>query len=56
MPPVSRGFHGRRNPDVGAGRLPPGNYLTPDFPVLSAGPTPHDAIERWSFEIRGEVG
>src|SRR3954453_17784873 len=55
MPPVSRGFQGRRNQDVEAGRLPPGNYLTPDFPVLSAGPTPHDAIEHWSFQIRGEV-
>jgi len=34
--------------------VPPGHYVTPDFPVLSAGSTPHDAIERWSFEIRGE--
>ena len=50
MAPVSRGFRGRRSEDVDAGRVPPGNYLTPDFPVLSAGPTPHDAIERWSFE------
>src|SRR5207237_3076420 len=55
MPTVSRGFRGRRREDVEAGRVPPGNYLTPDFPVLSAGPTPHEAIERWSFEIRGEV-
>jgi DMSO/TMAO reductase YedYZ molybdopterin-dependent catalytic subunit len=55
MPPVSRGFRGRRRGTVEAGRVPPGNYLTPDFPVLSAAPTPHDAIERWSFEIRGEV-
>jgi DMSO/TMAO reductase YedYZ molybdopterin-dependent catalytic subunit len=55
MPPVSRGFRGRRTEDVEAGRLPPGNYLTRDFPVLSAGPTPHDPIEHWSFEIRGEV-
>jgi hypothetical protein len=47
MPPVSGGFRGRRSDDVEAGRVPPGNYLTPDFPVLSAGPTPHDAIERW---------
>jgi DMSO/TMAO reductase YedYZ molybdopterin-dependent catalytic subunit len=29
--------------------------LTPDFPVLSAGPTPRTSIEQWSFEIRGEV-
>ncbi len=55
MPPVSRGFRGRRNEGVEAERVPPGNYVTPDFPVLSAGPTPHGAIERWSFEIRGKV-
>jgi DMSO/TMAO reductase YedYZ molybdopterin-dependent catalytic subunit len=55
MPPVSRGFRGRRSEDVEARRVPRGNYLTPDFPVLSAGPTPHEPIESWSFEIRGEV-
>jgi DMSO/TMAO reductase YedYZ molybdopterin-dependent catalytic subunit len=36
-------------------RLPPGQYLTPDFPVLSAGPTPHTPLEQWSFTIEGEV-
>ena len=55
MPPVSRGFRGRRSQDVEAGRVPPGNYLTADFPVLSAGPTPHNPSESWSFDIRGEV-
>ena len=29
-------------------RSPPGQYLTKDFPVLSAGPTPHTALDRWS--------
>jgi len=37
---ISRGFRGRRQPSATAGRLPPGQYKTPDFPVLSAGPTP----------------
>ena len=55
MPPISRGFHGRRSDDAAAGRLAPGQYLTQDFPVLSAGPTPRTPIEEWSFEIRGEV-
>jgi DMSO/TMAO reductase YedYZ molybdopterin-dependent catalytic subunit len=54
-PPISRGFHGRRSDADQAARVPPGNYLTRDFPVLSAGPTPHKAIESWTFEIRGEV-
>ena len=37
MPPtISRGFRGRRQ-DVPPGRVPPGQYVTRDFPVLSAG-------------------
>ena len=55
MPPISRGFHGRRHDDAEAARLAPGQYLTQDFPVLSAGPTPHLDLDAWTFEIRGEV-
>jgi DMSO/TMAO reductase YedYZ molybdopterin-dependent catalytic subunit len=55
MPPVSRGFHGRRRSEAEARRLPPGQYLTPDFPVLSAGPTPHTALDRWSFTLQGAI-
>ena len=55
MSPISRGFRGRRSDEAEAGRVPPGQYVTHDFPVLSAGPTPHKPIESWSFEIRGEV-
>jgi DMSO/TMAO reductase YedYZ molybdopterin-dependent catalytic subunit len=55
MSPVSRGFFGRRRPEVDTTRLPPGQYPTDDFPVLSAGPTPRTALESWSFTIRGEV-
>ena len=55
---VTRGFVGRRTPE-GAGdaarRVPPGQYLTNDFPVLSAGPTPRTPLDRWSFTIRGLV-
>ena len=36
-------------------RVPPGHYVTPDYPVLSAGPTPHTPFERWDFQIVGEV-
>jgi DMSO/TMAO reductase YedYZ molybdopterin-dependent catalytic subunit len=46
---ISRGFSGRRRAaDV---KLPPGQYLTTDFPVLSAGPTPHVSLARWEFSI-----
>ena len=54
MPPISRGFFGRRA-DVDPSRLPPGQYLTRDFPVLSAGPTPKVHLHRWTFSIEGEV-
>jgi DMSO/TMAO reductase YedYZ molybdopterin-dependent catalytic subunit len=53
-PPISRGFR-RRRPDVDPSRLPPGQYLTRDFPVLSAGPTPHTPLDQWSFRIDGAV-
>ena len=52
---VSRGFHGRRDEDVDSARVPPGQYVTPDFPVLSAGPTPHTPLDQWDFSIVGEV-
>jgi DMSO/TMAO reductase YedYZ molybdopterin-dependent catalytic subunit len=29
--------------------------VTQDFPVLSAGPTPHTPLDHWSFTIDGEV-
>jgi DMSO/TMAO reductase YedYZ molybdopterin-dependent catalytic subunit len=54
MPPISRGFH-RRRPEVDPSRLPPGQYETGDFPVLSAGPTPHTPLDEWSFTIHGAV-
>ena len=53
--PISRGFRGRRDPEVDASRVPPGQYVTDDFPVLSAGPTPHTPLGEWSFTIRGAV-
>ena len=54
MAVVSRGFFGRRreeNPE-----LPPGQYLTEDFPVLSAGPTPVVDLADWNFSIQTESG
>ena len=37
-------------------RIPPGQYPTNDFPVLSAGPTPRTPLDRWSLTINGLVG
>jgi len=53
MSPISRGFHGRRRAAaVESDRVPPGQYATTDFPVLSAGPTPPARLEDWTFSIR----
>jgi len=53
---VSRGFVGRsRDPGERAGRVPPGQYLTEGFPVLSAGPTPQIPLDSWAFAIEGLV-
>jgi DMSO/TMAO reductase YedYZ molybdopterin-dependent catalytic subunit len=52
---ISRGFHRRRDDSGSAGRVPPGQYLTAGFPVLSAGPTPRTPLDRWTFRITGEI-
>src|SRR4051794_11809563 len=52
--PISRGFRGRRR--VAADSLPPGQYATDDFPVLSAGPTPRPNLPRWRFTLVTEAG
>jgi len=52
MPLISRGFHGRRS-EGPSDRIPPGQHLVDDFPVLSAGPTPHTPPEQWTFSIEG---
>jgi DMSO/TMAO reductase YedYZ molybdopterin-dependent catalytic subunit len=48
----TRGFRGKR-PPADPSRIPPGQYLTDDFPVLSAGPTPRLSIDRWTFTLQG---
>ena len=52
MSPVSRGFR-RKREAAPADRVPPGQYVTKDFPVLSAGPTPHTPLSKWTFSIDG---
>jgi DMSO/TMAO reductase YedYZ molybdopterin-dependent catalytic subunit len=51
--PVTRGFSGKRRGGTDSGdRVPPGQHVTQDFPVLSAGPTPHTQLARWSLTLR----
>ena len=52
---VSRGFVGKRRAGEKKDRIPPGQYLTNDFPVLSAGPTPYTPLDKWTFSIEGLV-
>lgn len=54
MAVFSRGFGARRRESDP--ELPPGQYLTEDFPVLSAGPTPRIDTADWSFSITTESG
>lgn len=51
---ISSGFMGRRKRDLPG--LPPGQYLTEDFPVLSAGPTPRTERDEWVFSFTAENG
>ncbi|WP_282837242.1 molybdopterin-dependent oxidoreductase [Microbacterium flavum] len=54
MAEFSRGFGARRRESDP--KLPPGQYLTTDFPVLSAGPTPRVRAEDWAFSVVDENG
>ena len=48
----TRGFSGKRPPSDQSRRIPPGQHLVEDFPVLSAGPTPSMQLERWTFTLK----
>src|SRR4051812_29843176 len=50
----NKGF-GRKRESVHGERIPPGQYETSDFPVLSAGPTPRIPLASWTFIIEGLV-
>ena len=46
---VSLRFHGRRREQTVARRIPPGQYVVRDFPVLCAGPTQHTPLNSRTF-------
>lgn len=50
---INKDFKPKRSRDD---RLPPGQYKTTDFPVLSLGPTPQVDLETWTLEVSGLVG
>ena len=49
---TTRGFTGRGRAKADERRVPPGQYVTEDFPVLSAGPTPHTPLDRWTLTLQ----
>lgn len=49
--PISRGFRARRSPEAQRDRVPPGQHVVADFPVLSAGPTPAIELSAWRFAL-----
>ncbi len=50
---VTRGFKGKRRGGTDTAlRLPPGQYVTNDFPVLTAGPTQRTPLEKWTLSIQ----
>ena len=51
----SRGFLGKRREPQTAGRVPPGQYITTGFPVLSAGASPFPHLDTWTFGLNGLV-
>jgi DMSO/TMAO reductase YedYZ molybdopterin-dependent catalytic subunit len=52
---ITRGFHGRPSQSPSK-RLPPGQHLTKNFPVLSAGATPSTSFDAWAFALQAEDG
>jgi DMSO/TMAO reductase YedYZ molybdopterin-dependent catalytic subunit len=51
---ISKGFVGHRQAETT--KLPPGQYVTHDFPVLSATPTPKIPLDTWKFTLTTESG
>jgi DMSO/TMAO reductase YedYZ molybdopterin-dependent catalytic subunit len=48
----TRGFTGSRPSSDLAGRVPPGQHVVTDFPVLTAGPTQHVDPNSWTFTLK----
>ncbi len=51
-PIISRGFRSRGGGQPPNERVPPGQHVTTDFPILSAGPMPRIAPESWTLALQ----
>ena len=49
---VTRGFTSRPPSGDQSDRIPPGQHLVENFPVLTAGPTPRVSLTDWSFTVK----
>jgi DMSO/TMAO reductase YedYZ molybdopterin-dependent catalytic subunit len=52
------GQRGKRQAEklgIDPSRVPPGQYLTERFPVLTVGPNPEFDLSNWDFQLYGEV-
>ena len=55
---ITRGFKGKARADAATrDRVPPGQFVTSDFPILTAGPTQRTALDDWtlSFQLGGKL-
>ena len=52
---ATRGFKGRRSGSE-AKRLPPGQHLTSEFPILTAGTIPRTPLGNWTLAVEDEDG
>src|SRR5690242_13068083 len=51
----ARGKRQAQKLGIDPNRVPPGQYLTDGFPVLTVGPNPDYDLSTWDFQIYGEV-
>lgn len=49
---VTRGFTGRGSGGDQSSRIPPGQHLVENFPVLTAGPTSDVDTSKWNFTVK----
>ena len=52
---AARGRKQAENLGIDPARIPPGQYLTERFPVLTVGPNPRYDLAGWDFTVFGEV-
>jgi len=55
---ITRGFKGKARADAATrDRVPPGQFVTSDFPILTAGPTQRTTLDDWtlSFQLGGKL-